>query len=130
MMFTFFVSTALAGGGSEAAYVEQQLVREVHDSRHYETSYVSSVVGDQVVTTPQQNVVGTMTMEQGMASSTAQATPLDEVDALINQVADENGLEIADQLDGGIKVSRKEDPQAGRDKESADLLNRLEARKH
>lgn len=74
--------------------------------------------------------VGTMTMEQGMASSTAQATPLDEVDALINQVADENGLEIADQLDGGIKVSRKEDPQAGRDKESDDLLNRLEALKH
>lgn len=63
MMFAFIASTALAGGGSESAYVEQQLVREVHDSRHYETSYVSSVVGDQVVTTPQQNVVGTMTME-------------------------------------------------------------------
>ena len=63
MMFALIASTALAGGGSEAAYVEKQLVREIHDSRHYETSYVSTVVGDQVVTTPQQNVVGTMTFE-------------------------------------------------------------------
>lgn len=29
--------------------------------------------------------VGTMTMEQGMASSTSVATPIDEVDSLINQ---------------------------------------------
>ena len=63
MLVALFASTAFAAGGAESAYVEQQLVREVHDTRHYETSYVTSVVGEQVVTTPQQNLVGTMTFE-------------------------------------------------------------------
>lgn len=74
--------------------------------------------------------VGTATMEQGMAGATSMSTPIDEVDALISQVADENELEISEQLDGGMKVTKKQPAEKASDKEADELLGRLEKLKH
>lgn len=73
--------------------------------------------------------VGAATMEQGMAGSQSSTTPIDEVDALISQVAEENELEISEQLDGGLKVTKKQ-PEQKADKEADELLGRLEKLKH
>lgn len=48
--------------------------------------------------------VQTSYMEQTMSQSTAQTTPQDQVDALINQVADEAGLERQHELGSKGKV--------------------------
>ena len=42
--------------------------------------------------------VRTSVMEDAMGSATTLSTPKEQVDALIQQVADENGLEVTDQL--------------------------------
>jgi len=42
--------------------------------------------------------VRTSVMEDAMGSATTLTTPREQVDALIQQVADENGLEVSDQL--------------------------------
>lgn len=47
--------------------------------------------------------VQTSYMESTMSDTTALATPQDQVDSLINQVADENGLEVSHGL-GEAKV--------------------------
>lgn len=70
-------------------------------------------------------------MENAMSSSTAMSTPQEEVDGLIQMVADEAGLELGEQLDDAGPVSNKipEKPAAapvaaeGED----DLANRLAA---
>lgn len=74
--------------------------------------------------------VGVATMEQGMSSATSSTTPIDEVDALISQVAEENELEISEQLDGGLKVTKKQPAEQKSDKEADELLGRLEKLKH
>ncbi len=65
-------------------------------------------------------------MESAMASSTATSTPVDEVDALMNQVADEHGLSLMDTMKeapSGIKAA----PAAVKEKEGDDLEARLAA---
>lgn len=47
--------------------------------------------------------VQTSYMESTMSDTTALTTPQDQVDGLINQVADENGLEIQQKV-GEVKV--------------------------
>ena len=47
--------------------------------------------------------VQTSYLESTMSSTTATATPQDEVDTLMSQVADEAGLEIQQEL-GGLKA--------------------------
>lgn len=42
--------------------------------------------------------VQTQTMENAMSSTTTMTTPAEEVDSLISQVAEENGLELDDQM--------------------------------
>ncbi|KAG5176289.1 Snf7-domain-containing protein [Tribonema minus] len=51
-------------------------------------------------------------MENSMGATTAMSTPADQVDQLIQMVADEHGLEVASQLDDAGKVGAAV-PQAG-----------------
>lgn len=46
-------------------------------------------------------------MENAMSSSTAMSTPQEQVDGLIQMVADEAGLELGEQLDEAGPVSNK-----------------------
>ncbi len=41
-------------------------------------------------------------------------------------VAEENGLEVSEALDGGIKVKKRVDEPAAADKEADELMHRLE----
>lgn len=72
--------------------------------------------------------VGASTMEQSMATSSSVSTPMDEVDALISQVADEHGLEMSETLDGGIKVQPKKDAETAEQDELARRLEGLKVR--
>lgn len=45
-------------------------------------------------------------VDGAISQTTALATPSDQVDALLQKVADENGLELADTLDGLIPVDQ------------------------
>ncbi len=49
--------------------------------------------------------VQTSYMESAMGQTTASATPQDQVDDLIHQVADENGLELSLELPGGLSTA-------------------------
>jgi division protein CdvB (Snf7/Vps24/ESCRT-III family) len=75
--------------------------------------------------------VQTSYMEQTMSQSTAQTTPQDQVDALINQVADEAGLERQHELGSKGKVPevQVEEKEAERPvgEEDARLAERLRA---
>jgi charged multivesicular body protein 1 len=55
-------------------------------------------------------------MENAMSNSTASATPAEEVDNLIQMVADENGLEVGGMMDDvgavGVGVPQKAAPEA------------------
>ena len=51
--------------------------------------------------------VQTGVMESSMGAATSLSTPEDQVDSLIQQVADEHGLEVAGMLDAA-QVSRRE----------------------
>jgi charged multivesicular body protein 1 len=51
-------------------------------------------------------------MEGAMNSTTAGSTPVDQVDDLIQMVADENGLQIAGQLDSAGSVGTNQVPAA------------------
>lgn len=70
-------------------------------------------------------------MENAMSDSTAQSTPQEQVDDLIQMVADEAGLELGEQLDDAGPVSSKvpAKPEAAQaDAEGEDeLANRLAA---
>nr|CAB3230610.1 charged multivesicular body protein 1a-like [Phallusia mammillata] len=64
-------------------------------------------------------------MENSMGSATASTTPQDQVKSLIQQVADENGLEITAQLeDAGIGATSIESERPGASQED-DLERRL-----
>ncbi|KAJ9098814.1 Vacuolar-sorting protein SNF7 [Naganishia cerealis] len=75
--------------------------------------------------------VQTSYMEQTMSSSTATTTPQDQVDALINQVADEAGLEKQHALKGAVPTSAavEEEPVGEKPvgEEDARLAERLRA---
>jgi charged multivesicular body protein 1 len=69
-------------------------------------------------------------MEQSIGQSTASTTPQDQVDELIQQVADENGLERNAEMPGaGLGSLRAEKVGAGasKDPEDAALSARLAA---
>lgn len=68
--------------------------------------------------------VQTSYMEASIGQSTASSTPQEQVDELIQQVADENGLEMATELPG---ASQKEMPKAVKDPEHDALSARLAA---
>jgi charged multivesicular body protein 1 len=61
-------------------------------------------------------------MEGAMNNGTSMTTPVDQVDDLIQMVADENGLAVAGQLDSAGLVGT-ELPQAVREKKSQDDLS-------
>jgi charged multivesicular body protein 1 len=65
--------------------------------------------------------VQSMTMEQSMQSTNSMSTPVDQVDTLIQQVAQEHGLEVGEQLGG---VPQHAPPSAA--KEQDELTARLE----
>lgn len=79
--------------------------------------------------------VQTSYMEGTIGNTTAQTTPQDQVDLLMQQVADQNGIELNQQLgEAGLegKVAELQAPQAaekGKDKEKEDdaLAERLRA---
>ena len=75
--------------------------------------------------------VQTSYMEQTMSSSTATTTPQDQVDALINRVADEAGLERQHELGTRAKVPdvavQQEEAEKPVGEEDARLAERLRA---
>lgn len=71
--------------------------------------------------------VQSMTMEQSMQSTSSMSTPVDQVDSLIAQVAQEHGLEVGEQL-SGVSAPQHVAPAAG--KEQDDLTARLERLKN
>lgn len=71
--------------------------------------------------------VQTTVMEKSMGSAMASSAPQDQISALIQQVADENGLEVQTQLDAvevGTGSLRSEQAESSRDNE---LERRLRA---
>lgn len=70
-------------------------------------------------------------MENAMSSSTAQSTPQEQVDGLIQMVADEAGLELGEQLDNAGPVSSKVPSKPATEQAETDgedeLANRLAA---
>ncbi|CAN0018356.1 unnamed protein product [Discosporangium mesarthrocarpum] len=68
-------------------------------------------------------------MENAMGESAAMSTPQDQVDNLIQMVADEAGLELGDELDtvGAVSSKVPEKPAAQSVEGQDDLRNRLEA---
>jgi charged multivesicular body protein 1 len=75
--------------------------------------------------------VQTSYMESTMSDTTALTTPQDQVDGLINQVADEAGLEVRQGLEGGKVPAEvpKETESAGKvsTEEDGRLADRLRA---
>mmetsp|Transcript_12005 Transcript_12005/g.32543 ORF Transcript_12005/g.32543 Transcript_12005/m.32543 type:complete len:136 (-) Transcript_12005:589-996(-) len=69
-------------------------------------------------------------VESAMGTTTAMATPQEEVDGLIQQVADEHGLEVSDEL--GTQGTLKNPSSAVKSKASEDdeLMARLNALKN
>jgi len=62
-------------------------------------------------------------VDGAISQTTALATPSDQVDALLQRVADENGLELADTLEGLIPVN-----QLGEKQKQSQRPDDLEAR--
>ncbi|KAJ1445000.1 Snf7 family [Pelagophyceae sp. CCMP2097] len=65
-------------------------------------------------------------MESSMNSTTASATPEDQVDGLISQIADEHQLDVSFALDDAGTMGTKVPAQPAK-KEDADLASRLDA---
>uniref|UniRef100_T1JNW5 Uncharacterized protein n=1 Tax=Strigamia maritima TaxID=126957 RepID=T1JNW5_STRMM len=75
--------------------------------------------------------VRTSVVENSMGTATTLSTPQDQVDKLIQQVADENGLEIMDQLADANPGSSVLTSTTDRSKNEEDQLNRrLAALRH
>uniref|UniRef100_T1IYE4 Uncharacterized protein n=1 Tax=Strigamia maritima TaxID=126957 RepID=T1IYE4_STRMM len=75
--------------------------------------------------------VRTSVVEKSMGTATTLSTPQDQVDKLIQQVADENGLEIMDQLVEANPGSSVSASTTDRSKNEEDQLNRrLAALRH
>lgn len=68
-------------------------------------------------------------VETAMGSTTALATPQEEVDGLIREVADEHNLEIGDELGGsvGLKNPVGAKASAKESSEEDELMQRLKA---
>lgn len=66
-------------------------------------------------------------VEGAMNQSTTLSTPQDEVDSLISQVAEANGLELAETL-GGSAVPSAQPKAVGTQDELAERLAKLKAR--
>ncbi|XP_059148892.1 charged multivesicular body protein 1a-like isoform X2 [Physella acuta] len=72
--------------------------------------------------------VRTSTLENSMGAATTLSTPQDQVEALIQQVADENGLEIVDQIkDLHAPSTSIRSSAAGESSKEDDLSRRLQA---
>ena len=59
-------------------------------------------------------------MDDTMGAATAMSTPQNQVDSLIQQVADENGLEISDQMAQLQPGSSTLEAEAAKDKDRKD----------
>ncbi|KAK3597563.1 hypothetical protein CHS0354_018157 [Potamilus streckersoni] len=70
--------------------------------------------------------VRTQTLEDSMGTATTLSTPQDQVEALIQQVADESGLEIVDQLKD-LNPSQASLRAGAESKKEDDLSRRLQA---
>merc|ERR1719373_737794 len=66
-------------------------------------------------------------MEQAMDTSTAQTTPASQVDELMSQIADENGIDLESKLAevDPLKAKAQANTQANKDTEPDDLEARL-----
>ncbi|GLE04063.1 hypothetical protein PINS_up012974 [Pythium insidiosum] len=62
-------------------------------------------------------------MEGAMSNGTSISTPVDQVDDLIQMVADENGLKVAGQLDSAGRVDTDLPPAAVQEKKAEDELS-------
>ncbi|XP_064640691.1 charged multivesicular body protein 1a-like [Lineus longissimus] len=74
--------------------------------------------------------VRTATMDDTLSSATTLSTPQDQVEALIQQVAEENGLEVMDQLkdlNPGASIRSAEPTASVSDKQEDQLSRRLAA---
>lgn len=70
--------------------------------------------------------VQTSYMEGAMSQTTAQSTPLDEVDELMQKVADEHGLELKMDLPGvGVGVGAEKEREKGEEDELGARLAKL-----
>ncbi|ESO89781.1 hypothetical protein LOTGIDRAFT_218604 [Lottia gigantea] len=72
--------------------------------------------------------VRTSTMESAMGTATTLSTPQDQVEALIHQVAEENGLEMIDQIqDLNPNTASLRSTDKGESSKEDDLSRRLQA---
>jgi charged multivesicular body protein 1 len=72
--------------------------------------------------------VQTSYMESTMSDTTAISTPQDQVDSLINQVADENGLEVSHGLgEASVPAAVPKEQEAVGVEEDGKLASRLRA---
>jgi len=73
--------------------------------------------------------ISTATMEQSISTTTAQTMPENQVDSLMQEVADEHGLEFESRLDDAgnlkVKVEKKEEGKKTDKKEEESLEERL-----
>merc|ERR1711957_923354 len=65
-------------------------------------------------------------MDTAMNATTANSTPVDQVDDLVKMVADENNLELGDEFGNLLPVGKLRDPE--KKKEEAPVQDDLEAR--
>jgi charged multivesicular body protein 1 len=91
-----------------------------------------SMVMDKFETQFEDLDVQTSYMEGTIGATTASATPQDQVDSLMQQVADENGLEVNHRLgeaglDGKVQELSKVSEAAPKEKEDDRLAERLRA---
>ena len=72
----------------------------------------------------------TTLMSQAVAEATANSTPVDSVEALMKQVAEENGLEVAAQLEdaGAVPPGMVEDKAGTTVEADANKADELQAR--
>ncbi len=72
----------------------------------------------------------TTLMSQAVAEATANSTPVDSVEALMKQVAEENGLEVAAQLEGAgaVPTGMVQEKAPAQVEADADKADELQAR--
>lgn len=63
-------------------------------------------------------------MEDSMSSAMTLTTPQEQVDSLIHQIAEQNGLEVMDQLNQLPAGAASLDPETSRSQEKEDQLSR------
>lgn len=122
----------MLGGPTFRFFISVQHLPSVFLCLHptcFSTTQISSVM-DKFETQFSDLDVQTSYLESAMSSTTATTTPQDQVDLLINQVADQAGLELQHEL-GGSKVPdnkvQVEDEERKVGEEDGKLADRLRA---